>query len=177
MAWVTPRTWVAGELATAANFNVHLRDNLLALRAEPSKRCDAYDASTQVVTSGNTDDLALDSEDADSATMHDTSTNNERVTIPSGGDGWYLCIGSSLTAGGSNIKAVLHLQKNGTTQVQSRNSDNMGTNTLTVAQLISCVATDYISLAGQAIDGTVTWGSATAAEATRLIAIGPWPAA
>ena len=176
MAWTSPRTWVTSELVTAAIQNTHVRDNFTALRASPANRCDAYDASTQVVTSGNTNDLALDSEDVDSATMHDTSTNNERVTIPSGGDGWYLCIGSSLTAGGSNIKAVLHLQKNGTTQVQSRNSDNTGTNTLTVAQLISCVATDYISLAGQAIDGTVTWGSATAAEATRLSVVGPLPA-
>src|SRR5262245_10519475 len=28
MAWTTPRTWVAGELATASMLNTHLRDNL-----------------------------------------------------------------------------------------------------------------------------------------------------
>ena len=31
MAWTTPRTWVAGEVVTAALLNVHLRDNLNAL--------------------------------------------------------------------------------------------------------------------------------------------------
>ena len=32
MAWTSPRTWVAGELETAAIFNPHVRDNLAALR-------------------------------------------------------------------------------------------------------------------------------------------------
>ena len=32
MAWTAPRTWVAGEVLTAALLNTHLRDNLLALR-------------------------------------------------------------------------------------------------------------------------------------------------
>jgi hypothetical protein len=32
MVWTTPRTWVAAELVTAAQFNTHLRDNLNALR-------------------------------------------------------------------------------------------------------------------------------------------------
>jgi hypothetical protein len=33
MAWTSPRTWVAGELVTAAIGNVHWRDNLAALRS------------------------------------------------------------------------------------------------------------------------------------------------
>jgi len=32
MAWIAPRTWVAGETVTAALMNTHLRDNLNALR-------------------------------------------------------------------------------------------------------------------------------------------------
>lgn len=31
MAWTAPRTWVAGEIVTAALMNTHLRDNLLAI--------------------------------------------------------------------------------------------------------------------------------------------------
>jgi hypothetical protein len=31
MAWTTPRTWVAGEVVTAALLNAHVRDNLLAV--------------------------------------------------------------------------------------------------------------------------------------------------
>lgn len=30
MAWTNPRTWVAGEVVTAANMNTHVRDNLTA---------------------------------------------------------------------------------------------------------------------------------------------------
>ena len=33
MGWTTPRTWVAGELLTAALLNTHLRDNDAAIRA------------------------------------------------------------------------------------------------------------------------------------------------
>jgi len=32
MAWTSPRTWVAGELVTAALMNAHVRDNLLILK-------------------------------------------------------------------------------------------------------------------------------------------------
>ncbi len=32
MAWTIPRTWVAGELVTAAIMNVHIRDNFNVLR-------------------------------------------------------------------------------------------------------------------------------------------------
>jgi hypothetical protein len=31
MAWTAPRTWVAGEIVTAAYMNTHVRDNLLTL--------------------------------------------------------------------------------------------------------------------------------------------------
>jgi hypothetical protein len=31
MAWTTPKTWAAGEVLTAANFNAHIRDNLNAV--------------------------------------------------------------------------------------------------------------------------------------------------
>jgi hypothetical protein len=31
MAWTTPRTWVAGEVVTAALMNTHVRDNLKAI--------------------------------------------------------------------------------------------------------------------------------------------------
>ena len=31
MAWTAPRTWVTGEVVTAANMNTHVRDNMLSL--------------------------------------------------------------------------------------------------------------------------------------------------
>lgn len=36
MAWTSPRTWVTGELVTAAIMNLHVRDNLSYLKASPA---------------------------------------------------------------------------------------------------------------------------------------------
>jgi len=35
VAWTTPRTWLAGEIASAAIFNTHIRDNFNALGPSP----------------------------------------------------------------------------------------------------------------------------------------------
>lgn len=36
MTWTAPRTWVAGEVVTAAELNTHVRDDLLAVNPTPS---------------------------------------------------------------------------------------------------------------------------------------------
>lgn len=36
MAWVTPRTWVTGEVVTSSIMNTHVRDNFLAANPEPA---------------------------------------------------------------------------------------------------------------------------------------------
>lgn len=55
MAWTTPRTWVVGELVTAALLNTHLRDNLDALpRASDTAAVD----TSQTTTSTSYTDLA-----------------------------------------------------------------------------------------------------------------------
>lgn len=36
MTWENPKTWVTGELVTAAMLNTHVRDNLNALKSPPS---------------------------------------------------------------------------------------------------------------------------------------------
>jgi hypothetical protein len=51
MAWTTPRTWVTGELVTAALLNAHLRDNLNAL---VPVGVDAWTAFTPTVKFGAT---------------------------------------------------------------------------------------------------------------------------
>lgn len=56
MAWTTPRTWVAGELVTAAIMNTHVRDNLSmvggALTATDGSTFLKYTAGTNVVQFG-----------------------------------------------------------------------------------------------------------------------------
>lgn len=36
MAWTAPKSWAVGELLTAEDLNVHIRDNLLALKGPPT---------------------------------------------------------------------------------------------------------------------------------------------
>ncbi len=54
MAWTTPRTWVVGEVVTAALMNTHVRDNLSYLHAE------LYD-STLGVAAASFDITSIDS--------------------------------------------------------------------------------------------------------------------
>jgi hypothetical protein len=140
-------------------------------------RCVAFNSATQTVVAGNTDVLTLDSEVIDVGAMHDTVTNNNRITIPTGGDGLYWCAGLSLAAYGTGVYH-LHLRKGGSTQVQTT-IDNSGgsaltTQTMHVFGLLSLAAAEYVELAGQAVTANCTFGSATAARATRLAVVKLW---
>jgi hypothetical protein len=57
MAWTAPRTWVTGEIVTAALLNTHLRDNLVDLdrRTSPSE---GYVGTIETTTSTTYTDLA-----------------------------------------------------------------------------------------------------------------------
>ncbi len=58
MAWTTPRTWVTGELVTAAMLNAHVRDNFnvvreggLAIANQANGRFPVASSATQLTTS------------------------------------------------------------------------------------------------------------------------------
>lgn len=48
MSWTTPRTWVVGEVVTAALLNTHLRDNMI----DVDSRLDALEASDTIILVG-----------------------------------------------------------------------------------------------------------------------------
>lgn len=50
MAWTAPKTW-AGDLLTSSDFNTHIRDNLLWLKAPTSGRVTLANAITTTSTS------------------------------------------------------------------------------------------------------------------------------
>lgn len=84
--------------------------------------CKAYHNTTQSISAGATASLALNSEDWDYATavMHDTSTNNERLTVPYTGlyrlHAHVHTPDQSLNPGGAQIAAWLRL--NGTSTLR-----------------------------------------------------------
>lgn len=89
MAWTAPKTWSVNEVVTAANVNTHLRDNLNWL-ANDKPRCKANRTSVQSIADVTNVAVNLNAADSfDVGTMHDTVTNNTRLTVPTGGGGQF----------------------------------------------------------------------------------------
>lgn len=78
MTWTTPRTWVAGEVLTATHLNAQVRDNM-SLAGDPPRAC-VYNNTTQSVSNATLTTLNANSEVYDTDSMHDTVTNNPRLT-------------------------------------------------------------------------------------------------
>ena len=83
MAYQTPRTWTTAELVTAAMLNQDIRDNVSFLANPPA--CRVYHNAAQSITDAAEITVAFNSERFDTAAMHDTVTNNSRITIPVAG--------------------------------------------------------------------------------------------
>lgn len=83
MAYTTPATWVAGAVLTAAQLNTQLRDNVSFLANPPA--CRVYHNAAQTLVNNTPLTVAFNSERYDTNTMHDTSTNNSRITFNTAG--------------------------------------------------------------------------------------------
>src|SRR5207247_1021603 len=149
-----------GEIVTASMLNTEIHDAVLELQGRPANRCSAYHTATQSVGVSNTDALNLGAEDYDTSGMHSTVTNNNRITIPSGGNGDYLIQGVSQVLTSAESVATLHLRKNGTTIRSAVRTPEptaaLQLATVVVSAWVSLVAGDYIDLAGQSGSGGTT---------------------
>ena len=160
MSWTTPRTWVTNEMVSASIMNVHVRDNFLALIGA---FCLAYHNTTQNVSAGNTDALNLNSELYDTASLHDNSTLNTRITIGSAGK--YFVHGRSSVSSNNNGTAALHLYKNGSaltpnvTHPFTTAASDWEDQTLQVTTVLTLAVADYVELRGQAVSNTFTFGT------------------
>lgn len=83
------RTWVAGEIVTAAYMNNNISSVLSFLLARPW--CQVRATSTQATVSGTQVALLFDTEDFDNSGMHSTVTNTSRLTAVY--PGWYSADG------------------------------------------------------------------------------------
>ena len=136
MAFTAFRTWVAKANLTAAEFNEQVRDNgdylkdaldlhgltsdstlaqtkgaLYGVRAVATASQSIPDASDTAVAYSATDAF-------DSDAFHDTSTNNSRITIPTGGDGFYLVGFGAEWAANSTGTRRGRLVEGGVTQIE-----------------------------------------------------------
>ncbi len=149
MSYTTPTAKTAGQNLTVADWNTSVRGNLEALAKRPA--CVAERNSSQTLSTG--DAIAFnDTDRVDTHTMHDTSTNNTRITIPADWGGiWFVAASSQATA--------LHLLVNGTA-VRARGG-------YSVSALIPLTAADYVeAVAGNAASITSAQMSAIWMRAT-----------
>jgi hypothetical protein len=83
------RTFVAGEVVTAAYFNTNINGPLLFLLSPPI--LEVRQTANQNLTNNTTTALTFTSEDVDSSGMHSTVSNTSRATAVY--PGWYLFSG------------------------------------------------------------------------------------
>jgi hypothetical protein len=139
--WTPPRTWVTGEVPTAATFNTHVRDNLNSI------------CHTQYVK-------ATEKDVANTAATIDVL--NSEVTIPAGmvtatGSVTAKLIGDYLNNTGVNQALTLEI-KLGTTTLFKDTTSNIGTSTARRPWTLDLLIGARNSQASQFLAGVFTMG-------------------
>lgn len=83
MSWSSPRTWVTGNILTAAQLNTDIRDNELFLYTPP--RVLMRNGGFQTIADNTSTIATHNGEDFDTDGMHDNASNTGRATIRTAG--------------------------------------------------------------------------------------------
>ena len=110
MSWTTPRTWVAGEVVTAAIMNTHVRDNLSALRSPVT--FGARRSTNQAMNNGADTKVQFATEDFDVGGYYDAATNFRFLPLVGGYYRLTAVIDFTQDAW-NNVAASVKLYKNG----------------------------------------------------------------
>ena len=151
MAYVTPGTVAAGDVATAAAWNVVVGDivdhetrittvsNAIGVQAAKN--------ATQAIPAASIQFITFPIEDWDSSSFHSTATNTSRITIPTGLGGKYLVIGKASFASGTTPGATtIYLYVNGNPDKVIAKSSVANDSGLQGSITIVLAAGDYIEL-------------------------------
>src|SRR5262245_53312656 len=163
MSWTTPRTWVTSELVTASVMNAHVRDQFLEIAKLSQYRCYAYNNTGQSVGAGAAAALGLNSEIYDPASMHNTVTNNSRITVPIAG--LFRVFGRSSVSSVDNGGVSLTLRKNGSVLTPNvahgfvTNATNFEDQDMQVTTEIVLAVNDYLELWGSTASNAFTFQS------------------
>lgn len=146
MAYQAPRTWVAGEYPTAAEYNQDLRDNVSFLANPPA--CFVYNSANQPINDATETTLTFDSERHDTDSMHSTSSNTGRITFNTAG--LYLIEGNIRIAAGADYSmAYLSIRRDGTTEIAIvlHTTTTFNTNPILCVSVVrKFTATQYVEL-------------------------------
>jgi hypothetical protein len=89
MAYTTDRTWVTGEVVTAALMNTYVRDNVKWLSTDkPMVRC--YNNAAISTATGVVTPLTYNTNRFDNASLHSTTSLTGRITVSTANAGKYL---------------------------------------------------------------------------------------
>lgn len=150
MAYTTDRTWVAGEVVTAAYLNTYLRDNVKWLSTD-KPMCRAYaSAAVSHTPASSYQDLTFDTDRFDNAGIHSTTSLTARFTVPSGAAGKWMFGGSiGWAANAVGIRYASIWANGGAINVESTTTGDGSLNSATtVVTLYDMTATQYFTLAG-----------------------------
>jgi hypothetical protein len=150
MAYTTDRTWVAGEVVTAAYLNTYLRDNMKWLSTD-KPMCRAYaSAAVSHTPAGAYQDLTFNTDRFDNADVHSTTSLTARFTIPTGAGGKWLFGGSiSWAANATGVRYASIWANGGAINVESTTTGDGSLNSgTTVVTLYDLSAGQYFTLSG-----------------------------
>jgi len=143
MAWTAPRTWVVGELISAAIMNTHIRDNQIQLyNGMPAAR--VFHSVNQAINNNALTVLTFDTERFDNDTIHD-GVNPTRLTCVTAGK--YQITANIAWAANVNGRRGLWLYLNGATTiagVQQPIDAVAGWGEQSLSTLYDLVATDFV---------------------------------
>jgi hypothetical protein len=128
--------------------------------------CRAYASNDQNVANSTNVIIGFNNENFDSNGFHDNSTNNSRMTIPTGYAGKYLIYANLAHEGGGTSQRVVDILKNGsinTTTYSGQVATGGGIITCTINLMMDLAVGDYIQV--QTSQGTgstkVVYGSSS----------------
>lgn len=144
-----------GDVLSAADLNTYTRDNTKWLGTYKPHARVRNSANISHTSTGNYQALTFDSERVDVGAMHDTGSNTGRLTVPSGGGGFYAIGGQIEFASNSTGRRGIQIRLNGTTVIARHESGNLGANdhAITVATVYQLAAADYVELMGYQASG------------------------
>jgi len=140
------RTWVVGDVVTAAMMNSNVRDAVNFLLNPPI--ADVYQSAAQTLATGTATDVTFDASNVDTYAGHSNSVNNSRYVAQVAG--WYLVVAEVGFTGNANGRRSLAIQKNDvdlTPIRQSKSADpsNIGL-VLQAAAVTQLAVSDYVDV-------------------------------
>jgi hypothetical protein len=112
--------------------------------------CSVYKSSTQSIADGSGTTVTYNAEYYDTDAFHDNSTNNSRITIPSGKGGKYLITVNLIIAANTTGVRIIGLLKNGDftngQQLLNVSAPSTGSGRLSGATVMDLAVSDYIEV-------------------------------